>query len=318
VATLVTGATGLVGSWLIKELLARGDQVVALVRDDDPRSELVVSGDYSRCTIASGALEDVDVVERALAQNDVHTVFHLGAQTQVVAARKQPLDTWESNLRGTYCLLEAVRRQRAGMRAVVVASSDKAYGDSAVLPYTEETALLGTFPYDASKAAAEIVARSYAVSYAIPVAVARCGNIYGGGDLNWARIVPGTIRSLLQRERPIIRSDGKMIRDYIYVKDVVQAYLMLADTACDATAPAFNFSCEQPMSVLDVVHAVARAIGERGLEPDVRNQATHEIRAQHLSAGKARERLKWAPKYSLEAALPETVAWYRRHFEVTA
>jgi CDP-glucose 4,6-dehydratase len=310
---LVTGATGMVGSWLVKELLARGARVVGLVRDADPRSELYRSGDVERISVVNGRLEDLRTVERAVNEHAVDTVFHLGAQTIVGAAHRDPLATFESNVRGTYNLLEACRRHDGLVDRVVVASSDKAYGAQADLPYTEDAPLDATRPYEVSKACADLLTRSYHETYGLPVTVARCGNVYGGGDLNWSRIVPGTIRSLLRGERPVIRSDGTYVRDYIYVEDVVDAYLDLADGLGDGEVrgEAFNFSTETPLSVLEIVGRLRGILGDGDLEPRILDEAEGEIEAQHLSAAKARERLGWSPRWELDEGLRETVAWYR-------
>ncbi|MBZ0304172.1 MAG: GDP-mannose 4,6-dehydratase [Anaerolineae bacterium] len=313
---LVTGATGMVGAWLVKELLAQDAYVVALVQDIDPHSEFYRSGDHQRTAIVNGQLEDYASLERAINHHEVDTVFHLGAQTIVGAANRSPLHTFEANIRGTYNLLEACRVLPTLVKRVVVASSDKAYGEHPSLPYTEEMALQGHHPYDVSKSCADLIAQSYFFTYQLPVTIARCGNIYGGGDLNWSRIVPGTIQSLLREERPVIRSNGKFVRDYIYVKDVTHAYMRLAECLEDdrVRGAAFNFSNEQPMTVLELVAAVQHLMGCDHLEPDIRNTAWGEIRDQHLSAAKALEILSWKPQYDTQNALQETIEWYRAYF----
>lgn len=310
---LVTGATGMVGSWLVKELLERDARVVGLVRDADPRSELYRSGDIDRISVVNGRLEDLPTVERAVNEHAVDTVFHLGAQTIVGAAHRAPLATFDSNIRGTYNLLEACRRHSGLVDRVVVASSDKAYGARPDLPYTEDDPLGGTRPYEVSKACADLLTRSYHETYGLPATVARCGNVYGGGDLNWSRIVPGTVRSLLRGERPLIRSDGTYVRDYIYVEDVVDAYIDLAEGLDDGEVrgEAFNFSTESPLSVLEIVDRIREIVGDGELEPRILDEAEGEIQAQHLSAAKARDRLGWSPRWELDEGLRETVAWYR-------
>ncbi|OGK91853.1 MAG: sugar dehydratase [Candidatus Rokubacteria bacterium RBG_16_73_20] len=310
---LVTGATGMVGSWLVKGLLAEDASVVALVLDADPQSELYRSGDIRRVTVVDGALEDFATLERALNAHEIETVFHLGAQALVGVAHRSPLGTFEANIRGTYNLLEACRRHRDVVRRVVVASSDKAYGAQARLPYVETLPLEGRHPYEVSKTCADLIAQSYAQTYGLPVAIARCGNVYGGGDLNWSRIVPGTVRSLLRGERPVIRSDGRYVRDYFYVKDAARAYRRLAEQLDDprVRGEAFNFSTESPMTVLELVQAIQKLMDRAHLAPDVRGTAEGEIRSQYLSAAKAREVLAWEPRYDLEAGLRETIAWYR-------
>ena len=309
---LVTGATGLVGSWLVPALLERGSDVVALVRDADPQSELIRSRTLDRIAVVNGVVEDLATVERALVHHRVDTVFHLAAQTQVRAAHRNPYETFESNVRGTYTLLEACRRHGDAIERVVVASSDKAYGEAVALPYTEDTPLDAVFPYDTSKLCGDFIARAYFKTYALPVTVARCGNIYGGGDLNWDRIVPGTVRSLLARQRPPIRSDGTLVRDYVYVKEVVSAYLHLAEQVhrAEVKGQAFNFSAAKPLTVLELVDALMKAVGVR-LEPVVEGRHQAEIQSQFLSSERAHRVLGWKAHYPMDQALAETVDWYR-------
>jgi len=310
---LVTGATGIIGSWLVKDLLAQGAYVVVLVRDADPQSELYRSGDIRRVSVVNGRLEDFWTLERAINEHEVDTVFHLGAQTIVGTAHRFPLPTFEANIRGTYNLLEACRLHGDMVQRAVIASSDKAYGEQPNLPYTEDMPLNGRHPYEVSKSCADLIAQAYHHTYGLPVAIARCGNVYGGGDLNWSRIVPGTIRSFLRGERPIIRSDGTYVRDYIYVKDVARAYMRLAECLDDdrVRGEAFNFSTEAPLTVLELVRAIQRLMSCEHLEPQILDCAEGEIRAQRLSAAKARSILNWEPQFSLEQGLHETIEWYR-------
>jgi len=309
---LVTGATGIVGAWLCAELVRRGAAVVALVLDDDPQSWFYRSGAAESCAIVNGDLTRIEDCTRAINVHDAQTVFHLGAQTIVGAAQRDPLGCFEANVRGTYNLLEAARRLAPLVTSFVVASSDKAYGESEVLPYTEEMPLRGAHPYDVSKSCADLLAGAYFHSYGLPVTIARCGNIYGGGDLNWSRIVPGTIRSLLVGERPVLRSDGGPIRDYIYVEDVVSAYLALAEAAerPEVRGEAFNFAPQRPLTVRAIVDAIAEVMGVAA-DPIVLDTAVNEIRAQVLDASKAARLLEWSPAWPLERGLRETVAWYR-------
>lgn len=310
--TLVTGATGLVGGWLVRRLLESHAHVVCLVRDWVPHSELMRSDLVNRVTVVRGDVRDQAALERALGEYEIDTVFHLAAQTIVTIANRNPVSTFESNIGGTWSLLEACRRTPT-VKQIVIASSDKAYGDCDVLPYDETTPLVGRHPYDVSKSCADLIANSYAISYGLPVTVTRCGNFYGGGDLNWNRLVPGTIRSVLRDQRPVIRSDGSFVRDYFYVEDGAAAYMLLAERLAgdrSLVGEAFNFSNELQIPVLDLVERILKAMGSN-LEPDVRNEATNEIRHQYLSAAKARARLNWAPLFTTEDGLARTIAWYR-------
>jgi CDP-glucose 4,6-dehydratase len=310
---LVTGCTGLLGSWVTRALVARGAEVVGLVRDWVPECELFRSGTVERIRVVRGDVRDQETLERALGEYEVDTVFHLAAQTIVGIANRNPVSTFEANVRGTWSLLEACRRSPA-VRQVVAASSDKAYGTHERLPYSEDAPLQGRHPYDVSKSCADLIATSYAVTYELPVCITRCGNLYGGGDLNWNRLVPGTIRSALRGERPVIRSDGSFIRDYFYVEDGVLAYLLLAEQLAvhrDLAGEAFNFSNEIQVTVLELTRAILRLAGREELEPDVRNEAQHEIPHQYLDAAKARGRLGWSPTFNLDQGLERTIAWYR-------
>jgi CDP-glucose 4,6-dehydratase len=313
--TLVTGGSGLVGGWLVKALLAAGADVVCLVRDWVPQSELVRAGLLERVKVVRGDIRDQSLLERALGEYEVATVFHLAAQTIVGVANRNPVATFEANIGGTWALLEACRRSPL-VKQIVVASSDKAYGDQETLPYDETTPLQGQHPYDVSKSCADLIAHTYAVSYDLPVAITRCGNFYGGGDLNWNRIVPGTIRSVLRGQRPIIRSDGHFIRDYFYVEDGAAAYMLLAEQLAlrpELRGEAFNFSNEIQIDVLALVQQIL-ALMDSVLTPDIRNEASHEIRHQYLSAAKARTLLKWQPHFDLAAGLQKTVDWYGEYF----
>jgi len=309
----VTGATGLVGSALCRRLLDEGAKVVALVRDWDPQSELIRSGTIQGCHVVSAPLEDYQRLELALAEHEVDTVFHLGAQALVGPALRCPRATFDSNIRGTYNLLDACRVHGDLVRRVVVASSDKAYGEVERLPYTEDMPLAGRHPYDVSKSCTDLLAQTYAHTYGLPVVVARCGNIFGPGDLNWSRLVPGTIRRALAGLPPLLRSDGRYTRDYLYVKDVVEAYLALAEGVASPgiRGEAFNFSPEKPLSVLEMARLVLEVLGRSDLEPVIQNVAQAEIRDQFLDASKARRLLGWSCRYTLREGLGETVAWYQ-------
>ena len=314
--TLITGATGLVGSWLVQRLLNTGTDVVCLVRDWVPQYEMVRTGLIEQVKVVRGDVRDQALLERILGEYEIDTVIHLAAQTIVTIANRNPISTFETNIGGTWALLEACRRSPA-IKQVVVASSDKAYGSQERLPYDEEFPLQGKHPYDVSKSCADLIAHTYAITYELPVCITRCGNFYGGGDLNWNRIVPGTIRSVLRGERPIIRSDGQFVRDYFYVEDGAAAYMLLAERLAaqpELRGEAFNFSNELQITVLGLVQQILDLLNS-DLEPDVRNEASHEIRHQYLSAAKAREVLDWSPLFTLEQGLDLTVRWYREFFE---
>lgn len=311
----VTGATGFVGAHVARMLVEQGANVICLQRDAVRASSLDLFDLRRRVTVVAGTIEDLPLMERILNEYEVEAVFHLAAQAIVGVANRSPISTFETNVRGTYMLLEACRRSET-VRRIVVASSDKAYGSHQELPYTEEHALLGLFPYDASKACTDIIARSFAHSYNLPVAVSRFANIYGPGDLNLSRIVPGTFRSLLRNEAPIIRSDGTPIREFVYVDDVAAGYLLLAERIDEVRGEAFNFGADAPISVLDFVNRMIRVAGfENRISPNVllAGKIAREIDAQYLSADKAASRLGWKEAVSLDDGLARTWEWYREH-----
>lgn len=313
---LVTGATGLVGSWLVKRLLEAKASVIGLVRDWVPQSELVRSGLFDQIQIVRGDLCEQVLLERVLGEYEIDTVFHLAAQTIVPIANRNPVSTFETNIQGTWSLLEACRRSPK-VRQVVVASSDKAYGDVQNLPYSEETPLAGQHPYDVSKSCADLISQAYAKTYKLPVVITRCGNFYGGGDLNWNRIIPGVIRSVIRNQRPIVRSNGKSIRDYFYVEDGAASYMLLAEKLSEnreLIGHAFNFSNEYEVSVLEIAHKIL-CLMNSDLELDIQNEATHEIERQCLSAAKAHQILDWKPLFDLESGLSRTLAWYQNFFD---
>lgn len=308
----VTGATGLLGSWLTQDLVARGADVVCLVRDWVPQSRFLTEALDRHATVVRGELEDFDLVLRAINEYEIDTVFHLGAQTIVGTAARSTLSTFEANIRGTWNVLEACHQCRRLVNRVIIASSDKAYGQHETLPYTEDTPLQGRYPYDASKSCADLLSLSYFHTYGLPVLVTRCGNLFGGGDLNFNRLIPGTIRSALQGDRPIIRSDGTFVRDYFYVRDAVAAYVRAAEQLEDLqlAGEAFNFGNETPVSVVEVVEQILTLMGRTDLSPVILNEASNEISRQYLDCSKARACLGWDPKFSMEEGLRETVTWY--------
>ncbi len=309
----ITGCTGLLGSHLTQLLVERQANVVGLVRDQVPKSNLMQTGIYDKINIVRGCVEDFFTVERALNEYEIDTVFHLAAQTIVGTANRNPLSTFESNIKGTWCVLESCRRVSL-VKRIVLASSDKAYGEQEELPYEEKAPLKGSHPYDVSKSCADLLAHAYYNTYKLPVCITRCGNFYGPGDLNFNRIVPGTIRAVLNNEPPVIRSDGTFIRDYFYVKDAALAYMHLAEKMEDPKihGEAFNFSNELQITVLELTNKILKIMDRTDLKPAILNQAEHEIKHQYLSARKAREMLGWKSRYDLDDALKETIEWYTK------
>lgn len=311
-ATFVTGGTGLVGGWLVNRLVDHGADVTALVRDWVPRRPLISDEIKQKVNIVRGDICDQQLVERVLGEYEIKTVIHLAAQTIVGIANRNPISTFQSNIQGTWSVLEACRRSPA-IKEIVVASSDKAYGVHEILPYNEKAPLQGVFPYDVSKSCGDLIAKCYAVSYGLPIAITRCGNFFGGGDLNWNRIVPGTIRSVMNGERPIIRSDGRFIRDYFYVEDGAAAYMHLAEQLSarpELRGEAFNFSNEVQLSVLQIVNLILEKMGSN-LEPEIRNEASNEIPVQYLDSTKARNILEWTPLFTINDAIVKTISWYK-------
>ncbi|MBQ4816876.1 GDP-mannose 4,6-dehydratase [Bacillus pumilus] len=311
----VTGCTGLLGSYLVKELIDQGANVTGLVRDQVPRSNLYQGSQFEKMNVVQGALEDMQTIERALGEYEIDTVFHLAAQAIVGVANRHPVSTFEANILGTWNVLEACRRQPL-IKRVIVASSDKAYGDQEQLPYDEDMPLNGKHPYDVSKSCADLISHTYYNTYGLPVCITRCGNLYGGGDLNFNRIIPQTIQLVLEGEAPEIGSDGTFIRDYFYIEDAVKAYLLLAEKMEEKglAGEAFNFSNEIQLTVLELVDKILKAMGSE-LKPRILNQGTHEIKHQYLSAEKARKLLDWKPDYSIDEGLEKTIEWYREFFQ---
>lgn len=310
----VTGATGLLGSHMVAHLVRERANVVCLVRDSVSQSHFSRLGLADKVSIVRGSLEDYALLERSLNEYEINTVFHLGAQTIVSIANRNPLSTWESNVRGSYLLLEACRRNPKKLERVVIASSDKAYGAQPKLPYDEDSPLIGRYPYDCSKSCTDLISTCYHVSYGLPVCITRCGNLFGPGDLNWNRIIPGTIRSALRCDNPIIRSDGSFVRDYFYVEDAVASYMGLAAqmNRDDVVGQAFNFSDEKPMDVIAIAKLILRLMDRDDLQLEVLgNEAPNEIPEQYLSSEKARRLLAgWKPRFGIEEGLRRTIAWY--------
>lgn len=311
----VTGATGLMGGWLVKALMREGTEIIALIRDQAPKSMLVREGLIGRIATVSGDLECLPTMQRAIAEYSPHTVFHLAAQPLVQVAKRDPVGTLRANVMGTWNVMEACRL--AGTSNVVVASSDKAYGASEHLPYRETDPLQGRYPYDVSKSCTDLVAQMYHATYGVKTAIARCGNLFGGGDLNFSRTIPGLIKATLAGEPFVIRSDGKFVRDFLYVKDAAECYLILGEKLAEdpsISGEAFNFSLGERLTVLDIVRMALEMMGRIDLQPVIQNIASSEIREQYLDASKARERLGWQPRYGMKDAIRETVDWYRDHF----
>ena len=315
--TLITGCTGILGAALTQTLVGLGADVIGLVRDWIPQSELVRTGTLDNIRVVRGDVADESVVDRLFSEYEIDTCFHLAAQTIVGIANRMPVPTFETNIKGTWVIMEAAR-QWGKTKRIVTASSDKAYGEHEILPYNEDAPLQGKHPYDVSKSCADLIAMTYAHSYGLPVAVTRCGNMYGEGDLNWNRIVPGTIRSVLRGQRPVVRSDGSPRRDYVYVQDIADAYLTLAEAMVDGahTGEAFNFGLDQPLSVLEMIEKIIAISPYPDLTPIIENNASNEIQNQYLDSSKAHEKLNWKAAHTLEEGLSRTIRWYADYFEI--
>ena len=311
----ITGCTGLLGSWMVKYLVEAEANIVGLIRDWVPKSKLLLDGSIDKINVVRGCIEDYSIIERVTGEYEIDTVFHLAAQTIVCIANRNPLSTFESNIKGTWNILEACQRSQ-NVEKIIVASSDKAYGDQEKLPYDEEIPLEGRHPYDVSKSCADLLCRAYFETYRLPVCITRCGNFYGGGDLNFNRIIPGTIKSIINNEAPIIRSDGTYIRDYFYIEDAVEAYLLLAEKMDNRQihGEAFNFSNEFQINVIELVEKILKIMGSK-LEPVILGKASNEIKHQYLSSQKARKILGWMPKYNLESGLRKTIKFYIEFFQ---
>ena len=310
----ITGCTGFLGSWLTAALLERGAEVVGLIRLREPDSELIRTGLIGRITQVSGELLDYDLLRQTLVEQQIDTVFHLAGQTIVGVANRDPAATFETNIRGTWLLLEAVR-QTPTVRGVVVASSEKAYGEQTTLPYREEFPLQGRHPYEVSKSCADLIAQSFAHTFGLAIAVTRCSNLYGGGDLNWNRLIPGTIKSVLDGRQPVIRSDGSFRRDYLYVADAVRGYLMLAQhlTEPGVRGQPFNLGSGCAVSALEVVRTIVALSDTPEIEPVILNEVKNEILDEYLSPTKAEQAIGWRPQYTLAGGLKEAMDWYKAY-----
>lgn len=313
----ITGADGFIGSWLTKALVKKRANVTCLVRDIVPHGGLTLHRLENMVTIVFGSITDYELIQRILNEKGIDTCFHLAAQAIVRIANDSPLSTFDSNIKGTWVLLESCRNYK-NISRIIVASSDKAYGAHEKLPYTEKFPLLPSHPYEASKACCDILVRSYAQTYDLPVAVTRCANTYGGGDMNFSRIIPDAIRSVLQNKSPVIRSDGTLIRDYIYIEDIVNAYLTLAEKLDDRKnrGQAFNFGTGIPISVLNLVKMIIDISGKSTIKPLIKGKGKlkGELDAQYLSSKKAKKMLAWSIRVSLEDGLTRTIDWYRQYF----
>lgn len=313
----ITGCTGFLGSWLTAALLDRGAAVVGLIRVKEPHSQLVRTGNIGRIEQVPGELLDYELLKQVLVEKEIDTVFHLAGQTIVGVANRDPASTFETNIRGTWLLLEAVRHTPS-VRGVVVASSEKAYGEQTSLPYLEDYPLQGRHPYEVSKSCADLIAQSFAHTFGLAIAVTRCSNLFGGGDLNWNRLIPGTIKSVLNGERPVIRSDGSFRRDYLYVADAVRGYLMLAEslTRPGVRGEPFNLGSGCAVTALEVVRTIVALSGKPELEPVILNEVKNEILDEYLSPEKAKSAIGWRPQYTLAGGLRESMAWYKAFLEI--
>ena len=317
---LITGATGFAGSWIAKSLVEKKANVVALIRDHAPDSPLFYMDTYPKLKAAKGNIIDYNSVNRIFNEYEINACFHLAAQPIVTIANRSPIPTFETNIKGTWNILEVARKTET-LERIVIASTDKVYGEPIKLPITEDHPLDASYPYDASKACLEILVRTYFKTYELPIGITRCCNIYGGGDLNFSRIIIDTIRSIIFNKNPIIRSDGTPVRDFIYIDDVVNAYLTLAENLGrkDVKGEAFNFGSNSPISMIDLVNKIIKVSG-KNLKPEIigKKKPHAEIDEQYLSSEKALRLLKWKPKVPLDIGLKRTIKWYEGFFAKTS
>ena len=312
---LVTGGNGFIGSHLVNKLVEKEANVIVLVRDLMNNAIYNYFNIESKIIQVQGDLSNYSIIERVLNEYSINSCFHLAAQALVQIANRSPLSTFESNIKGTWNLLEACRNSKT-IERIIIASSDKAYGIQRKLPYTEESPLLGTFPYDVSKAAADMLSTSYFVTYGLPIAITRNANTYGGGELNFSRIIPHAIRSILLGEEVIIRSDGSPERDYMYIKDAVNGYIILSENIDreDVKGNVFNFGTGEPISVFNLLNKISYLSGKPDIKPKILGKAKNEIDRQYLAINKAKKRLNWKPQYTIEEGLKETILWYKNYF----
>ena len=313
---LVTGADGFIGSWVAKTLIEKDANVITIIRDIKKKNNIDILNLKNNIDIIPGDLVNYDNCSRTINEYNIDTVFHIAAQAIVGPANKSPLSTFESNIKGTWNVLE-VCRLNDNVKRIVVASSDKAYGQQKNLPYTEESPLLGYYPYDASKACADILARCYFKTYSMSLAITRNANTYGPADMNFSRIIPDTIKSIIEGKQPVIRSDGSFERDYMFIKDAVRSYLTLAENLHrkEIIGQAFNFGSEEKISVLDLFKKILKIMGKEDVKPKILGQAKNEIDRQYLSIEKAKKLLNWSPKYNIDEGLRETLGWYRAYLK---
>jgi CDP-glucose 4,6-dehydratase len=310
---LITGATGFVGSWLTKSLIEKKANVKSVVRDKIHNSNFFLSGINKKNSLVYGNIEDYNFINRIMNEHEIDTVFHLAAQAIVQTANRNPLSTFKANIEGTWNILEAARNNKL-IQGVIVASSDKAYGEHKILPYTEDLPLQGAYPYDVSKSCADLLTQSYYKTYGLPTCITRCANMYGGGDLNFSRIIPGIIKAILKNKDFIIRSDGTLERDYMYVEDGANAYLTIGENIHkqNIKGESFNFGTETPVSVLELFEKVKFALNSN-ISAQVLGEAKGEINKQFLGCEKARTKLNWKIQYNLNTGIRKTFEWYKKY-----
>lgn len=314
---LVTGGSGFLGSYVIEKLIAKKANIIAIIRDQLPKSRLFYENLVENITIVNGDISDYRLVERTLNEYEIEVVFHLAAQTIVQIANRAPISTFESNIKGSWNILEVCRNIDT-VKRIIVASSDKAYGEKEELPYYETDPLKAKHPYDLSKAITDLLAQGYYTTYGLPIGITRCGNLYGGGDLNFNRIVPQTIRSIIYNQNPEIRSDGTFLRDYFYVEDAANSYIMFAENLLEKNleGEVFNFGTGKPVSVLKLVELLLKISNKEELKPKINNTAKDEIKDQYLDCSKASKIFNWKPTHTLEMGLRKSFEWYKRWFNL--